>query len=53
MAIQLATPTRKPKTTPKLTKPMQYKAYILAPQKDGSVDLIDPTSGRWVPQVQP
>lgn len=53
MAIQLATPARKPKTTSKLTKPVQYKAYILAPQKDGSVDLIDPTSGRWVRSSTP
>lgn len=37
----------------KLTKPVQYKAYILAPQKDGSVDLIDPGSGRWVRSSTP
>jgi hypothetical protein len=53
MAIQLATPARKPKTVARLTKPVQYKAYILAPQKDGSVDLIDPDSGRWVRSSTP
>ena len=35
------------KTKP-LTQPTAYRAYILAPQKDGSVDLIDPTTGRWI-----
>ena len=46
MAIQ-----RKPAA--KLTKPVQYKAYILAPRSDGSVDLIDPDSGRWVRSSTP
>lgn len=53
MAIELATPARKPKPAAKLTKPVQYKAYILAPRSDGSVDLIDPASGRWVRSSTP
>lgn len=40
------------KTKP-LTQPTAYRAYILAPQKDGSVDLIDPTTGRWIRSSTP
>ena len=40
------------KTKP-LTQPTAYRAYILAPQKDGSVDLIDPNTGRWIRSSTP
>lgn len=36
-----------------LTKPTAYRAYILAPRTDGSVDLIDPNTGRWVRSSTP
>lgn len=35
------------------TQPTAYRAYILAPRKDGSVDLIEPATGRWVRSSTP
>lgn len=33
------------KTT--ITKPVMYRQFILAPNKKGGFDLIDPATGRW------
>lgn len=30
------------------TKPYRYGGFVLIPRADGSQDLIDPATGRWI-----
>lgn len=36
---------------PQLTAPTEYRGFVLVPQSDGSMHLINPTTRQWM--VQP
>lgn len=33
--------------TKQITQPTAYRNYTLVPRKDGTLDVVDPTTGRW------